>query len=158
MGGSISSKAIRYSTAISLNQNAAVQAQLEKLEKNDRKGRSKLNAELADISRQSTREAAKLKAAKVELRAVADAPPSFAHVHEPHFIPYGNTFASIYFLMTGFHALHVIIGIGMFAGIIWLGVSERLGAQHAVLVENCGLYWHFVDLVWIFLFPLLYIV
>ena len=79
-------------------------------------------------------------------------------VHVSHPILYGNIFASSYFLMTGFHALHVIIGMFMFGIIIWLGMSNRLGDQHAVLVENCGLYWHFVDLVWIFLFPLIYIV
>jgi cytochrome c oxidase subunit 3 len=82
----------------------------------------------------------------------------FNSVHEPHYIKWGNTFASIYFLMTGFHALHVVIGMIMFAVIIWLGMANRLGSQHAVLVENFGLYWHFVDLVWIFLFPLIYIV
>lgn len=82
----------------------------------------------------------------------------FAEVHDPHFIVYGNSFASIYFVMTGFHALHVIVGMIMFAIIIWLGVNNRLGPMHAVTVENCGLYWHFVDLVWIFLFPLIYIV
>jgi cytochrome c oxidase subunit 3 len=79
-------------------------------------------------------------------------------VHEPHYFKWGNTFSSIYFLMTGFHALHVVIGMIMFAIIILLGISEKLGPQHATLVENCGLYWHFVDLVWIFLFPLIYIV
>ena len=82
----------------------------------------------------------------------------FQGVHEPHPILWGNTFASIYFLMTGFHALHVVIGMIMFGLIIGLGMANKLGAQHAVLVENCGLYWHFVDLVWIFLFPLIYIV
>ncbi|MBI5761278.1 MAG: heme-copper oxidase subunit III [Planctomycetales bacterium] len=79
-------------------------------------------------------------------------------VEVSHPILYGNIFASSYFLMTGFHTLHVIIGMFMFGIIIWLGMSNRLGDQHAVLVENCGLYWHFVDLVWIFLFPLIYIV
>jgi len=114
-------------------------------------------AESVSMGRFSAR-APVLDSAPAELQRLANDPPSFSHVHEPHFIPYGNTFASIYFLMTGFHALHVIIGMGMFAGIIWLGASERLGPRHAVLVENCGLYWHFVDLVWIFLFPLIYIV
>jgi cytochrome c oxidase subunit 3 len=79
-------------------------------------------------------------------------------VHDPHFIKWGNTFSSIYFLMTGFHALHVVLGMFMFAIVIWLGLVNRLGAQHALVVENFGLYWHFVDLVWIFLFPLIYIV
>lgn len=87
-----------------------------------------------------------------------DHPKKFDSVHEPHFIKWGNTFASIYFLMTGFHALHVVIGMIMFAVIILLGMSNKLGSQHAILVENFGLYWHFVDLVWIFLFPLIYIV
>jgi len=92
------------------------------------------------------------------LKKNADFGARFRAVHEPHPIKWGNTFASIYFLMTGFHALHVIIGIGMFAGIIWLGMADKLGPQHDVVVENFGLYWHFVDLVWIFLFPLIYIV
>src|SRR5262249_35039359 len=82
---------------------------------------------------------------------------TFASVHEPHVIKWGNTFASIYFTMTGFHALHVILGIIMFAIILWLGLANKLGPQHALVVENFGLYWHFVDLVWIFLFPLIYI-
>jgi cytochrome c oxidase subunit 3 len=93
-----------------------------------------------------------------ELKSNAEFGSRFSRVHEPHFIKWGNTFSSIYFLMTGFHALHVIIGIFMFAIIIWLGLENRLGPQHALVVENFGLYWHFVDLVWIFLFPLIYIV
>jgi cytochrome c oxidase subunit 3 len=70
-------------------------------------------------------------------------------------ILYGNLFASNYFLMTGFHALHVIIGLILFG--VALG-KNPLTAGDAVFVENIGLYWHFVDLVWIFLFPLIYIV
>ena len=73
-----------------------------------------------------------------------------------HPILYGNLFASNYFLMTGFHAIHVIIGLFMFLLILMKG--HRLSINDATLVENIGLYWHFVDLVWIFLFPLLYII
>ena len=73
-----------------------------------------------------------------------------------HPILYGNLFASNYFLMTGFHAIHVIIGLFMFLLILMKG--SRLNVSDAILVENIGLYWHFVDLVWIFLFPLLYII
>jgi cytochrome c oxidase subunit 3 len=73
-----------------------------------------------------------------------------------HPILYGNLFASNYFLMTGFHAIHVIVGLLMFALVLLKG--SRLSINDAVLVENIGLYWHFVDLVWIFLFPLLYII
>jgi cytochrome c oxidase subunit 3 len=78
----------------------------------------------------------------------------FNSVHEPHPILYGNIFASCYFLMTGFHALHVVIGMILF-GIALM--QPTLEGWHDY-VENSGLYWHFVDLVWIFLFPLLYIV
>ncbi|HWL06943.1 MAG TPA: cytochrome c oxidase subunit 3 [Planctomicrobium sp.] len=72
-----------------------------------------------------------------------------------HPILYGNLFASTYFLMTGFHAIHVVVGMILFAIILIQGpwLNEKWGN----FVENSGLYWHFVDLVWIFLFPLLYI-
>lgn len=70
-------------------------------------------------------------------------------------ILYGNLFASNYFLMTGFHALHVIVGLILFVCAL---VRHPLTAADALFVENIGLYWHFVDLVWIFLFPLIYIV
>ncbi len=68
-------------------------------------------------------------------------------------IPGGNMWASTYFLLTGFHALHVLVGLIVFA----LMMPMRLGAAMAGFIENTGLYWHFVDLVWIFLFPLLYL-
>ncbi|MBD3674774.1 MAG: heme-copper oxidase subunit III [Planctomycetaceae bacterium] len=83
--------------------------------------------------------------------------PDYAsHVHEPHVILYGNIFASTYFLMTGFHAIHVIVGLILFAFVLKQGA--KLDETWTDWVENSGLYWHFVDLVWIFLFPLLYIV
>jgi cytochrome c oxidase subunit 3 len=68
-------------------------------------------------------------------------------------IPSGNMWASTYFLLTGFHALHVLVGLIAFA-IMWFFTLDR---ARAGMVENIGLYWHFVDLVWIFLFPLLYL-
>jgi cytochrome c oxidase subunit 3 len=68
-------------------------------------------------------------------------------------IPGGNMWASTYFLLTGFHAIHVLVGLIVFA----LMMPMRLGAAAAGFIENIGLYWHFVDLVWIFLFPLLYL-
>ena len=71
----------------------------------------------------------------------------------PIVIPGGNMWASTYFLLTGFHAVHVAVGLLVFA--ILLGY--RLGPKTAGMIENAGLYWHFVDLVWIFLFPLLYL-
>ena len=71
----------------------------------------------------------------------------------PMMIPSGNMWASTYFLMTGFHAIHVLVGLIVFG----LALPMRLDATKAGFIENIGLYWHFVDLVWIFLFPLLYL-
>jgi len=82
--------------------------------------------------------------------------PGVSGVHHPQPILYGNIFASTYFLMTGFHAIHVIVGMILFALVLKEG--PRLDEKWHDWVENSGLYWHFVDLVWIFLFPLLYII
>ena len=71
----------------------------------------------------------------------------------PMVIPSGNMWASTYFLLTGFHAIHVLVGLIVFAVVL----LYRLDARSANMLENTGLYWHFVDLVWIFLFPLLYL-
>jgi cytochrome c oxidase subunit 3 len=73
-------------------------------------------------------------------------------------IPFGNLWASCYFAMTGFHALHVFGGLVVFAIILAMAALGRLGVQHALFLELTGLYWHFVDIVWIFLFPLIYLV
>lgn len=67
-------------------------------------------------------------------------------------------FFSFYFAMTGFHALHMVIGIGLLVWIISMAVRGRFTAEYYNPVENMGLYWHFVDIIWIFLFPLLYLV
>ena len=79
-----------------------------------------------------------------------------AGVFDPHPIVYGNIFASCYFLMTGFHAVHVIVGMILFAVVLKQG--SGLNEKWTDFLENSGLYWHFVDLVWIFLFPMLYII
>lgn len=71
----------------------------------------------------------------------------------PIMIPGGNMWASTYFLLTGFHALHVVVGLIAFG----LALTMTLNRTSAGTIENIGLYWHFVDLVWIFLFPLLYL-
>jgi cytochrome c oxidase subunit 3 len=65
---------------------------------------------------------------------------------------------SLYFTMTGLHALHMIVGIGLMAVITWMAWKGRFDSTYYTPVEMSGLYWHFVDLVWIFLFPLLYLV
>lgn len=79
-------------------------------------------------------------------------------VHLSPAIPYGNMWASCYFAMTGFHALHVLGGIVIFAFILVKGLRNQMGPRDVGMLEITGLYWHFVDIVWIFLFPLLYLV
>jgi cytochrome c oxidase subunit 3 len=63
----------------------------------------------------------------------------------------------LYFAMTGLHALHMIIGMGIIAPIMWWAWKGRYSPEYHAPVENFGLYWHFVDIIWIFLFPLLYL-
>lgn len=67
-------------------------------------------------------------------------------------------FFSFYFAMTGFHALHMVIGVGLVAFIAYQAWKGRYGAHYYTPVENVGLYWHFVDIIWIYLFPLLYLI
>lgn len=74
-----------------------------------------------------------------------------------HIFPWTNVFFSFYFIMTGFHAMHVIAGmIPMF--FMFIKSFTKKGYNHPAKVETLGLYWHFVDLVWIFLFPVLYLI
>jgi len=67
-------------------------------------------------------------------------------------------FFSLYFAMTGLHALHMIIGIGLMFWLIGLARRGRFSSEYHSPVENFGLYWHFVDIVWVYLFPLLYLI
>lgn len=72
--------------------------------------------------------------------------------------PKANIFFSLYYLMTGLHGIHVIIGIGL---MIWLLIRANKGAFDSMYytpVEITGLYWHLVDIIWIFLFPLFYLI
>jgi cytochrome c oxidase subunit 3 len=80
------------------------------------------------------------------------------HLRISPYIPYGNLWASCYFAMTGFHALHVFGGLVVFAIMLWMAMRGTFAARHENFVEYTGLYWHFVDIVWIFLFPLLYLI
>ena len=67
-------------------------------------------------------------------------------------------FFSLYFLMTGMHAIHMIIGISALCFLLWKARKNAYTSGHIMPIENFGLYWHFVDIVWIFLFPLLYLI
>lgn len=74
-------------------------------------------------------------------------------------IPLGaKQFLFLYFAMTGLHALHVIIGTILLIITIFRIKSGHQNKDHYLLLENSGLYWHLVDLIWIFLFPLLYLI
>jgi len=74
---------------------------------------------------------------------------------DPH---HAEMFFSLYFAMTGLHALHMIIGIGLFSVLTVWAWKGRYGLVYHTPIENAGLYWHFVDIVWIYLFPLLYLI
>jgi len=67
-------------------------------------------------------------------------------------------FFSLYYVMTGIHGLHVLIGAGVIAGTLVLTTRGELGPDNFVMLENTGLYWHFVDIIWIYLFPLFYLI
>ncbi|MBP1634603.1 MAG: ctaE [Acidobacteria bacterium] len=90
----------------------------------------------------------------------------FAHHHVPgpsfHFEgaapERAQLFFSLYFAMTGLHALHMVIGLGILAVLLFMAWRGRFSPAWHTPVEISGLYWHFVDIVWIFLFPLLYLV
>lgn len=69
-----------------------------------------------------------------------------------------RTFVGIYFALTALHALHVAIGIGVLLWILIGSVRGRYGSRNFTRVDMAGLYWHLVDLIWIYLFPLLYLI
>jgi cytochrome c oxidase subunit 3 len=71
---------------------------------------------------------------------------------------HAQIFFSLYFGMTGLHALHMIIGIPIILTIAFLAGRGRYTPEYHTPVEIVGLYWHFVDIIWIFLFPLLYLI
>lgn len=79
----------------------------------------------------------------------------------PHFNPAleqgMQIFFSLYFIMTGIHALHMVIGLGIMAWLFVKAWQNSYNEEYFAPVEVSGLYWHFVDIVWIFLFPLLYL-
>jgi cytochrome c oxidase subunit 3 len=99
----------------------------------------------------------------------------YAHKFHEHLIPgpgfhfgdavpgsdlarHAQIFFSLYFVMTGLHALHMVIGIAILAVLTWQAWRGAYGPKYYSPVELTGLYWHFVDIVWIFLFPLLYLI
>ncbi len=94
----------------------------------------------------------------------------YGHKFEQHLVPGPNfsftsplaknvqLFFSFYFAMTGMHALHMIVGVGILAVLLFQAWRGRYTTDYFTPVEVSGLYWHFVDIVWLFLFPCLYLV
>ncbi|HLV86797.1 MAG TPA: cytochrome c oxidase subunit 3 family protein [Candidatus Sulfotelmatobacter sp.] len=76
-------------------------------------------------------------------------------IANPH---HAEIYFALYFIMTGLHALHMIIGIGIFVWLFLMAWKGRLTPEYNTPLEIGGLYWHFVDIVWIYLFPLLYLI
>ncbi|MCG3190901.1 MAG: cytochrome c oxidase subunit 3 family protein [Thermoanaerobaculia bacterium] len=93
----------------------------------------------------------------------------YAHKWQHHLIPgpnfqfsgpdpvHAQLFFVLYFSMTGLHALHMIVGLGILAWLTAQAAKGRFTPENHNYVEGVGLYWHFVDIIWIFLFPLLYL-
>ena len=77
---------------------------------------------------------------------------------EKEHILHAQIFFSLYFVMTGLHAVHMIIGIGIMLVMLYWSWSGTITPEYFSPIEISGLYWHFVDIVWIFLFPLLYLI
>jgi cytochrome c oxidase subunit 3 len=93
--------------------------------------------------------------AKFEHHLVPGANFHFESARDPI---HSQLFFSLYFVMTGLHALHMVVGIGLMSVLFAMAYKGRFTRSYHTPVEVSGLYWHFVDIVWIFLFPLLYLI
>ena len=94
----------------------------------------------------------------------------FRDIEEGHFpgkhfafhgpMPANNAqlFFLLYFFTTGLHSLHVLIGVGIMAIMAWFAWRRKFSKDYVTPLEVAGLYWHFVDMVWVFLFPLFYLI
>ncbi len=84
----------------------------------------------------------------------------FHYPGSEHFVPsvFDPIFLAIYWVSTAIHGFHVLVGVVLLLWVFWRASKLHFGPRHFTAVENVGLYWHLVDLIWIFLFPLLYLV
>ena len=85
----------------------------------------------------------------------ASLPAAERQYADPH---HAEMFFSLYFAMTGMHALHMVIGVGLFGYLAYMAWRGKYSSGYYTPIENAGLYWHFVDVVWIYLFGLLYLI
>jgi cytochrome c oxidase subunit III len=84
--------------------------------------------------------------------------PGAGFQFEAEHFRHAQIFFSLYFMMTGLHAVHMIIGLGIMSVMLWWSYRGVITPEYTNPIEISGLYWHFVDIVWIFLFPLLYLI
>jgi cytochrome c oxidase subunit III len=84
--------------------------------------------------------------------------PGLNYQFEAKYYQHAQLFFSLYFVMTGLHAIHMIVGLAVLAVMLWWSVRGVITPEYYNPIEVSGLYWHFVDIVWIFLFPLLYLI
>jgi cytochrome c oxidase subunit 3 len=84
--------------------------------------------------------------------------PAKLQAREAEIQQHSQIFFSLYFALTGMHAIHMIVGVGIFAVITWMAHKGQFTPEYHTPLEIAGLYWHFVDIVWIYLFPLLYLI
>jgi len=100
--------------------------------------------------------------AQAEGLPVAPQDPAFEHpslhLADPKMPANTHLFFAIYYCMTGLHGIHVVAGMVMLAWLIWRGMRGDFNSNYFTPVDVGGLYWHIVDLVWIFLFPLFYLI
>jgi cytochrome c oxidase subunit 3 len=84
--------------------------------------------------------------------------PGNLYTYAEHYVPHIETYFALYFMMTGLHGIHVTVGIGLLVWILLNAMKGKYNSAYYTQVELVGLYWHLVDLIWIYLFPLLYLV
>ena len=101
--------------------------------------------------------------ATAKMVEATDAPMHVEHSEEPHLLdsnmpPNTHRFFAIYYIMTGLHGIHVLIGVGVIGWLFLASLKGRFNSDYYAPVDFVGLYWHVVDLVWIFLFPLFYLI
>jgi cytochrome c oxidase subunit 3 len=92
------------------------------------------------------------------VKAEAAAEAKLPHLRDPKMPVNTHQFFAIYYCMTGLHGIHVVIGMGMIAWLMWGAMLGRYDGNYYTPVDLGGLYWHIVDLIWIFLFPLFYLI
>ena len=92
-----------------------------------------------------------------DVRGLKNCDNHFQHLYRCH-AQQAQILFYLYFAMTGLHAVHMIVGAGLLITLIFMAVRNRFSEAWYTPVDMIGLYWHFVDIVWIFLFPLLYLI